>query len=249
MVHKLMISVVALLVGVEFAAGEEFDAVINDATRAFTRRKASPEALHYGKLTLDSRGKVVSTIIQEGLVTRATNVVMGKFNEKTKRWTPGEKIEGGLEADFFHEADTVVQARITVAADRKTIQQILVTKTNEPLVMADSEFDAVLRQIGPQTNGNGAIAYVRLDLDDKGRVLKTFPLRTGRVTADTKVAMGKLNEETKAWEAGDEIPMGLYGEVFKNLGAQTIYVRMKFSDDNRSISQILVRQVGERARR
>ena len=220
MVNKLIITVVAMLVVVGFATADEFDAVINDASRAFTRQKKSPEKFIYGKLTLDSKGKVVSTIYKEGMVTKDTKVVMGTFDEKMKKWVPGELIEGGLGADLFKEAAKVVQVRVTVGDDKNTISRILVKKTDEPLVMADSEFDAVLKQVGPQTNGAGGIWYTRIELDEKGGVLKTFALTSGRVTKDTKVVMGKYNDKEIKWDAGDDIPKGLYGDIFKDLGAQ-----------------------------
>jgi len=249
MVNKLIITVVAMLVVVGFAAADELDAVINDASRGSTKQKKSPEIFFYGKLTLDSQGKVVSTIYKEGLVTKDTKVVMGVFDEKKNKWTPGEPIEGGVGADLFKEAGKVVQVRVTVGEDKKTIHQILVKKTNEPLVMADSEFDAVLKQVGPQTNGRGGIWYTRLELDDKGGVVKTFPLKSGLVTKDTKVVMGQYNEKDKKWEAGEAIPKGLYGDIFKDLGAKTVYVRITFQDDRRAISQILVRQIGEKGKK
>jgi hypothetical protein len=142
----------------------------------------------------------------------------------------------------------VVQVRVTVTDDKK-ITQILVKKADEPLVTADAEFDAILKQVGPQTNGVGGIAYVRVELNEKGGVAKSFALKTGQVTKDTKVVMGKFNEAEKKWEAGDEIPNGLYGDIFKDLGAKTIYVRMTFRDDRKAFSQILVRQIGEKGKK
>jgi len=58
--------------------------------------------------------------------------------------------------------------------------------------------------------------------------------------------MGKYNEKEKKWEAGDAIPKGLYGDIFKELGAKTVYVRITLRDDRRGIAQILVRQIGEK---
>ncbi len=249
MVNKLILTAVTMLSAVGFAAADEFDAVINNASRAFTRQKKAPEQFVYGKLTLDSKGKVVSTTYKEGLVTKSTKVVMGVFDEKKKKWVPGKAIAGGLGADIFKEAGKVVQVRITVGEDKKTIQQVLVKKTDAPLVMADSEFDAILKQVGPQTNGRGGIAYTRVELDGKGGVVKTFPLRTGLVTKETKVVMGKYDAKEKKWEAGDAIPKGLYGDIFKDLGAKTVYVRITLRDDRRAISQILVRQIGEKGKR
>jgi hypothetical protein len=246
MLSKRFLAVLTLLTACGSAAAEEFDAVINDASRAFTKRKNMPDKLVYGKLTLDAAGKVVSTTFKEGQLTKANKVVMGAFDEKKRKWTPGEAIKGGIGADLFTETGKVVQVRVTVGSDRQTITQILVKATDAPLVAADAEFDAILKQVGPQTNGRGGIAYTRVELDDKGGVVKTYPLKTGLVTKETKVLMGKYIEAEKKWEAGDPIPEGLYGDVFKDLGGKTVYVRMTLRDDRRAVAQILVRQVGEK---
>src|SRR5262245_36762652 len=108
-VNKMVFAVAATLVAVGFAAADEFDAVVNDASRAFTKRTKSPDKLVYGKLTLDSKGKVVSTVYKEGAVTKGTKVALGTFDEKKKKWTPGEAVEGGLGADIFKDAGKVVR--------------------------------------------------------------------------------------------------------------------------------------------
>jgi hypothetical protein len=246
MSKKLMIAFVGVLLFGGFAVAEEFDAVINDASRAFTKQKKSPEKLVYGKLTLDSKGKVVSTTFKEGLLTRDTRVVLGAFDEKKKAWAAGEAIEGGIGADLFKEAGKVVQVRITVGEDKKTIQQILVKKTDEAPAEADASFDAVLRRVGPQTNGRGGIWYTRVELDEKGGVVKTFALKSGLVTKETEVAVGQYNEKEKKWEAGDAIPKGLYGDVFKDIGANPVPVRITLRDDRKAIAQILVRPTGKK---
>jgi hypothetical protein len=109
MVKKLIATVVAMLVAVGFAAAENFDAVITDASRAFTKMKKTPGALSFGKLTVDSKGKVVSTVYTEGMVTTATKVAMGTFDEKTKKWVPGAAIEGGVGAEIFTEKGKVLR--------------------------------------------------------------------------------------------------------------------------------------------
>src|ERR1700721_570358 len=103
MLYRLIVTVVVMLVAVELAVAEEFDAVITDASRASTKLKKRPDKLVYGKLTLDSKGKVVSTVYKEGTVTKATKVAMGSFDEKKKKWSLGEAIEGGIGADLFTE--------------------------------------------------------------------------------------------------------------------------------------------------
>jgi len=246
MINKLIIASVSVLIVADVAAAEEFDAVINDAARAFTKRKKSPSALVYGRLKLDSQGKVVSTIFKDGVVTKGTKVAMGVFDEKKKKWTAGEAVEGGLGADIFKETGKVVQVRLTVGDDKKTITRILVKTTDAPLVQADPEFDAILKRIGRPFSGRWGIGYVRVELDDKGKILKSFALTTATVTKDTPIAMGKYNEKEKKWEAGDPIPNGIAGDIFKDLGAKTLYIRITLRDDRRGIAQILVRQIGEK---
>ena len=186
----------------------------------------------------------MNTIIKEGLLTQETKVVLGAQDEK-KKWAPREAVVGGVRADFFQEAGKVVQVRVSLAEDRKTIRQILVTKTDQPLVMADAEFDAILKQVGPQTDGRGLIWYTRLELDEKGNVVKTFALTSGRVTKETKVVLGRYNEKEGAWEAGEPISNGVYGAIFQNLGAKTMHVRLTFRDDRKGIAQVLVRPTPE----
>jgi hypothetical protein len=165
---------------------------------------------------------------------------MGKYDEKRKKWLPGEPIEDGMQNEMFTEKGAVVQVRLTLAGDDKTIQQVLVQKSGEPLEMADSEFDAVLRSFGAQTNGNGPITYVRLELDGKGKIIKQFALTTGRVTAETQIVMGKYNEQEKKWEAGEPLAGGLYHETFNDLRRRPVYVRMQKSADGRGFDRILV---------
>ncbi len=241
MFDRLIITVIAMSVVTGSAAAEEFDAVITDASRAFTKQKKSPDIFFYGILTLDSKGKIVSLTYKDGRVSKDTKVVMGIFDEKTNKWKPGEAIDGGVSADLFKERGKIVQARVTLADDKKTIEQILVKKTDEPLVMADADFDAILKQVGPQTNGRGTIWYVRLELDEKGSVIKTFAAKSALVTKDTTVVMGRYNEKEKKWEPGEAIPNGLYNDMFKDLDSRKVYVRITLRDDRKAISRILAR--------
>ncbi len=64
--------------------------------------------------------------------------------------------------------------------------------------------------------------------------------------SNPKVAMGKFNEKENEWEAGDDIPNGLYGDIFKDPGAKSIYVRITYRADLRGIGQVLVRRIGEK---
>jgi serine/threonine protein kinase len=231
-----------------FGETDEYDAVINDAIRMLTKQKKRPGLLGYGKVTLNSAGKIVSIpIYKEGIVSKATTVVMGKFDDKKKKWVAGEPMQGAAGWDLVKEAGKVLQIRVSVAADKKTITNILIKNTDQRLVAASREFDALLKGVGPQTNGRGFIAYHKVKLDSKGSVLKKFPPTQGLVTKDTKVAMGKYDADKKMWEAGEDIPNGLFGDVFKNLKMRPVLVRMRLAEvpaptgqENGRVVQILV---------
>ena len=243
---KSLLAAAALLVCAGLATADEFDAVITDATRAFTKRKNSPDKIHYGRITLDSKGKLVSMVIKEGQVTKETKVATGAFDEKKKAWTPGEAISDGIGADLFKDKGNTVRVRLKLADDNATIKQILITNTDEKLEKADKEFDAIFKGHG-NTNFGGqvAFAYQRIELDEQGKLINKFAVTSTSVSPDTKFVMGKYNEKEKRWEAGEEIAGGVWNEMFKDPGAKTIYLRITKRDDDRGIAQVLVRQIGE----
>jgi hypothetical protein len=246
MSNKFIVTVTATVVLAGFASATEVDAVVDDLTRLATKSAKSPEKFFFGRLWLDSKGKVVIQVNREGQVTKDTKVAMATFDEKKKKWLPGEAIEGGVGADIFKDRGKVLRVRVTTGDDGKTIEQILVTNTDEKVERAEGEFDAIWKYRGMLTNGRGGVSFVRVELDDKGKVITTFPLTTTLVTKETKVAMGKYNEKEHTWEAGDDIPNGLYGDIFKDPGAKNIYVRITYRADGRGLAQILVRQIGEK---
>ena len=139
-----------------------------------TELAKSPEKFYYGKVWLDSKGKIVIQVNREGRVTKDTKVAMGIFDEK-KKWMPGEAIEGGIGADLFKDKGKVLRVRVTVEADGGTITRIFVTNTDERLERASGEFDPIHKRHGAFTNGSGPVSYVRVELDDKGRVIKLLP--------------------------------------------------------------------------
>jgi hypothetical protein len=249
MVNKLIMTVTGTLFVASFAAAVEIDAVVDDGTRFATKSAKAPEKFFYGKLWLDSKGKLVIQINLEGRVTKETKVATGTFDEKKKKWVAGEPIEGGIGADLFKDTGKVLRVRVTLADDNKSINQILVTKTDEKLEHADGEFDAIWKYRGMLTNGRGGVSFMRVELDEKGKVINYFPVTTTIVTKETKVAMGKYNEKEDTWEAGEEIRNGLYSDIFQDPGAKNIYVRITYRADGRGIAQILVREVGEKGKK
>lgn len=249
MLNKQIVTGVAVLVIAGFAMADEVDAVVDSGTRAFTKGAKTPEKFFYGRILVDSKGKIVSQVNKEGRVTKDTKVAMGTFDEKTKKWVTGEAIAEGVAADMFKDSGKVLRLRVTVGNDG-SISQILVTNTDAKLERAEGEFDAIYKGKG-RTNFGGRVSfsYVRVELDEKGKVINTFPLTVTSITQDTKVAMGKYNEKEQKWEAGEEIPNGLWGDLFKDPGAKTIYVRITYRDDKRGIAQVLVRQIGDQGKK
>ena len=56
------------------------------------------------------------------------------------------------------------------------------------------------------------------------------------VCKDTKIAKGVFNEKEKKWEAGEEIPKGLWNEMFGDFSARTVHVRIIQTDDRKGIA-------------
>ena len=48
------------------------------------------------------------------------------------------------------------------------------------------------------------------------------------------------------WEAGEEIPKGLWNEMFGDFRARTVHVRIIQTDDRKGIAEILVKKIGDR---
>jgi hypothetical protein len=228
---------------------ETLDAVFDDPARAFTKikRAKAPDALTFGTIKLDSQGKLVKKIYRDGTVTKDTRVATGTFDEKKQAWVAGEAIEGGVNSDLFKEKGKTLRAQVNWDEDTKVIRWILVTKTDEKLEKAAPEFDAILQGRG-NTNFGGyfSIAYLRQELDDKGGVIKSFGQTVTSINKDTKVAMGVYNEKQKKWEAGEEIPKGLWNEMFGDFSSKTVHVRIIQNDDRKGIAEILVKKIGDR---
>lgn len=247
MFKKLLAAVAVMLVVVGFVSAAEYDAVFDDLSRSAAKNLNTPDTFYYGPIQLDSKGKVVTRLGKAGQVTKETKVFMGVFDDDKKKWLPGAAVEGGVGADIFTDAGRTLRVRVTVSDDEKTIKQILVVDTDAKLETADGEFDAVFKGLG-RTNFGGRVsfAYVRVELDESGKVINSFGQTVSSVDQNTKVAMGKFNEKENEWEAGDDIPNGLYGDIFKDPGAKSIYVRITYRADLRGIGQVLVRRIGEK---
>ncbi len=238
-----------LLLLVKPAMAEEFDAVIDDDTRQWTTINKVADKLVCSRLWLDSKGKVANRTNTDLQVNKNSKVARGKYDEKTKKWVPGEVIEGGINADIFKAKGKMVRVRVSVADDNMTIKHFLVTKEDEELELADTEFEAILIRFGNVNNGSCRVTYTRLERDEKGKIINKFPNLIHQMTKETKYAWGKYNEKEKTWEAGEDIPDPLSGTAFKLDGAKTVYVRMTLRDDRKGIAQVLVTQVGEKGKK
>lgn len=247
MVNKLIVTLtVALLVTECAAATEEYDAQFDNNHRRYPKALNTPNKFYFGRiLTLDSKGRIISQVSGVGQVTKDTKVAMGVFDKKRKKWVPGQAIEGGVKADILTENGNVLRLRVTVADDRNTITQILVTDSNWKVAPAPAEFHAIYKGRGKPFSGTTPVSFVRIELDEKGRVVNYLGEATSGVTQNTKVAMGKYNKKEETWEAGEEISGGVYGALFKDPGAKTIYVHVTPRADGRGIAQILITQIGD----
>lgn len=252
---KLIGSILVGLMAVAFVAADEYEGVIDSTSRRVTatRQKTDPNVISIGQITRDSKGQVVKTNYFSKSLTKDAKVVMGTFDEDLKKWVPGEPVKGGIKAGIFN-GDKVLEVIVTLADDRKSITQILVKNTDAKIVKASaSDFDAIVKQVGskvgPQTVGVTPVFYARLDVDEKGKVLKAFQTSSSAVTQDTKVVMGKYDATGKKWTAGEAIPKGVFGDIFRDPGAKNIYVRITMRADRKAIAQILVQQVGDQGKK
>lgn len=229
---------------------ETLDSIFDDSARAFTKikRAKSPDALTFGTISLDSQGKLVKKIYRDGTVTNETKVATGTFDEKKKAWVAGDAIEGGVNSDLFKEKGKTLRVQVNWDEDTKVIRSLLVTKTDEKLEQAAPEFDAILQGRGNNNiGGYFSIAYLRQELDDKGEVIKSFGQSVTSINKDTKIVMGVYNDKEKKWEAGEEIPKGLWNDMFGDFSSKTVHVRIVQNDDRKGIAEILVKKIGDRS--
>lgn len=109
---------------------------------------------------------------------------------------------------------------------------------------AGEEFDGVIKKAPKQApDGSQTLPHEKVMLDTKGQIVKRF-IRDGLVTKDTKVAMGKYNEQRKKWEAGTPIPGGVNADIFKDADTNVLQVFITTTEDRKAILQILVKKVG-----
>lgn len=246
---KVILTLVATLVFANWAAAaEEHDGVFDNNHRRYPKALNTPDKFYYGIINvLDSKGRIVTAVSGVGKVTNDTKVAMGIFDKKKKKWVAGEAIEGGLKAGILTENGNTLRLRVTITDN--TITQILVTDTDWKAEPAPAEYHAIYKGRGKAFSGVTPVSLVRIELDEKGRILTYLGERTSGVTQETKVAMGKYNKKDDTWEAGEDIANGVYGALFKDPGARTIYVYVTPRADGRGIAQILVTKIGDQGKK
>jgi hypothetical protein len=106
------------------------------------------------------------------------------------------------------------------------------------------EYDALI-EAPPKiaADGSASLKHVKIRQDSKERVTSRVII-TAAVTKETKIAMGKFNEQRKKWEATEPIKEGLNSLVFKDADTKKVLARITTSDDRKTITQILVTKVG-----
>ena len=222
--------------------------MIDDDTRQWTTINKMADKMVCSRLWLDSKSKVVNRTNADLQMKKTSKITRGTYDEKTKKWAPGEVIEGGISADIFTAKGKMVRVRVSVADDNITIKHLMVTKVDEELELADTEFEAILVRFGGVNNGSCRVTYTRLERDNQGKIINKFPNMIHQMTKETKYAWGKYNGKEKTWEAGEEIDP-FAGVAFKLDGAKSVYVQMTLRDDRRGIAQVLVTQVGEKGKK
>lgn len=239
---------IVLLLLPSLGSAEVIDAIIDDVARSVTqmKRAKSPDEFTFAAIKLDSKEKLISKSYRDGRITNATHVALGTIDEKRQTWVAGKAIEGGVASNIFMEKGKVLRMLVDWDARSKEIQSILVTNTDAKLLQGDTEFDAILQGRDNQNlGGRVAIAYLRLELNDKSEVVKTFGTTSTSVDQDTKIAMGVYNDKEKKWEAGEPIANGLWNEMFGDFRAKTVYVRVVLKQDHKGIAEILVKKIGD----
>lgn len=107
------------------------------------------------------------------------------------------------------------------------------------------EYDAVINKPPPKPGADGSVAlkHEKIKLDSKGRVVSRIIL-TAAVTKETKIAMGKFNEQRKKWEATDPIAGGPTSQTFTDADTNMVQAHITTSEDRKTILEILVTKVG-----
>ena len=116
-------------------------------------------------------------------------------------------------------------------------------------IAAAEELDAVIndgaRGFTKQANSPDKFFYGRVTLDSQGNIVHTF-IKEGKVTRQTKIAMGKFNERKKQWLPGEAIEGGVGADLFTETG-KVLRVRITLADDKTTIKRILVTKTEEKA--
>jgi len=114
-------------------------------------------------------------------------------------------------------------------------------------IAAAEELDAVIndgaRGFTKQANSPDKFFYGRVTLDSQGNIVHTF-IKEGKVTRQTKIAMGKFNERKKQWLPGEAIEGGVGADLFTETG-KVLRVRITLADDKTTIKRILVTKTEE----
>jgi hypothetical protein len=122
---------------------------------------------------------------------------------------------------------------------RKLVCSIFAMSVCIGLVAAE-EFSATIRKVD-----GDKVTFSKVSFKDK-KVEKGDDM-TLPVAKDVKVAKGKANFKDKKFsvEVGDKIEDGLKNEIFTKIDEKKgLFVRITTSEDNKSITQILVTQFG-----
>lgn len=100
------------------------------------------------------------------------------------------------------------------------------------------EFTAIIKKVEGKN-----VTFAKFNFKDKDKKPEDMTLP---VASDAKIVKGSFNFKEKKVETGDAIEGGLKSETFTKIGEKGVFARITTSDDNKTITQIVVTQFGKK---
>jgi len=107
-------------------------------------------------------------------------------------------------------------------------------------LVAAEEFTASIKKVDGDKVTFTKLAFGKKDKDKKPEET-TLPVAT-----DAKITKGKFDFKKKETEVGEAIEGGLKNELFTKIGEKGVIARITTSDDNKTITRIVVTTFGKK---